>query len=39
MSMFAGKFKFNEHGHYDPEDGTVPRDNFDSIYYAFVTVF
>ena len=39
MSRFAGKFRFNEKGEYDPENGVVPRENFDSIFWAIVSVF
>ena len=31
MTMFAGKFKFDEDGYFDPEDGKVPRMNFDNL--------
>jgi hypothetical protein len=39
MEMFAGKFKFDKYGYYDPVNGTVPRQNFDEILWSFVTVF
>jgi hypothetical protein len=39
MSNFAGKFVFDMDGKYDPINGEVPRQNFDSIFWAIVTVF
>lgn len=39
MTMFAGKFKFNNQGYHDPENGHVPRMNFDSLDWAIITVF
>ena len=39
MSKFAGRFKFDENGNYDPINGEVPRQNFDSITWAVMTVF
>lgn len=38
MQFFAGKLKFNEDGYYDP-NGEVARANFDTIYWAAITVF
>lgn len=38
MDQFAGKFKFDSEGLYDT-NGKVPRQNFDTILWAFVTVF
>jgi hypothetical protein len=37
--MFAGKFKFDKEGYYDPINGTVPRQNFDGLLWSIVTVF
>jgi hypothetical protein len=37
MQFFAGKFKFGSDGLYD-RDGDIPRENFDSIWEAFITV-
>ena len=39
MSSFAGKFKLDEKGMYDPENGVVPRMNFDTLDWALITVF
>jgi len=39
MEMFAGKFKFDEFGRFDPVNGMVPRQNYDHITWAIVTVF
>lgn len=30
--MFAGKFKFDINENYDPENGIVPRSNFDEVF-------
>ena len=38
MQFFAGELKFNSDGFYDP-NGEVARANFDSIYWAAITVF
>lgn len=38
MEIFAGKFKFDKDGMFDA-DGEVPRQNFDSITWAIITVF
>ena len=38
MQFFAGKLKFDSNGFYDP-DGEVARANFDTIYWAAITVF
>jgi len=39
MQFFAGKLRFDIDGDYDPEHGVVPRANFDTLLWAFVTVF
>jgi len=39
MEMFAGKFKFDKEGNFDPDNGEVPRANYDEILWAIVTVF
>jgi len=39
MEMFAGKFKFDEFGRYDLVNGKVPRQNYDEISWAVLTVF
>jgi Ion transport protein len=38
MQFFAGKLVFNEKGQYDPVNGTVPRQNFDTIIWSVTTV-
>lgn len=38
MQFFAGKLKFNSKNEYDP-NGTSPRENFDTLLWALVTVF
>jgi len=38
MQFFAGQLHFNDEGHYDP-DGKLPRANFDTFYWASITVF
>ena len=38
MSNFSGQFKFDSKGYYDPENGIVPRHNFDKFHSSFVTV-
>jgi hypothetical protein len=38
MSNFSGKFKFDAEGYHDPENGEVPRQNFDTFSTAFITV-
>lgn len=38
MQLFAGKFKFNEEGYFDPK-GEVPRTNFDGLLWSIITVF
>ena len=38
MQFFAGKLTFNSKGYYDP-NGEVARANFDTIYWAAITVF
>ena len=38
MQFFAGKMLFNEKGEYDPVNGKVPRQNFDTIIWAVTTV-
>jgi hypothetical protein len=37
MQFFAGKFKFGSNGLYD-KNGNTPRENFDTIWEAFITV-
>jgi hypothetical protein len=39
MQFFAGKLKFNDEGHVDLDHGMSPRANFDTLLWAFVTVF
>lgn len=39
MEIFAGKFKFDDFGVYDPDHGTVPRQNYDHIIWSLITVF
>lgn len=39
METFAGRFKFDKDGLYDPDNGEVPRQNFDSLLWSLVTVF
>jgi hypothetical protein len=39
MQFFAGKLKFNEEGDVDLINGVSPRANFDTLLWAFVTVF
>ncbi|CAI2378686.1 unnamed protein product [Moneuplotes crassus] len=39
MQFFAGKLKFDEEGNHDLENGTVSRENFDNIGWAFLTIF
>jgi len=39
MDMFAGTFLFDSKGNVDKVNGTVPRMNFDTITWAFITVF
>lgn len=39
MTMFAGKFSFDDHGYHDPSHGSVPRMNFDTLDWAIITVF
>lgn len=38
MQFFAGKLRFNELGEYDLANGTVPRQNFDTIIWSVTTV-
>ena len=38
MQFFAGNLKFDEDGHYS-SNGSVPRANFDTLYWAAITVF
>jgi len=38
MSFYAGKLKFNEEGHVDP-NGSSPRENFDSLGETVLTLF
>lgn len=37
MQFFAGKFRFGDDGLYN-ESGKVPRENFDTIWEAFITI-
>lgn len=39
MTMFAAQFKFDREGYYDPVNGELPRQNFDNLYWAIITVF
>lgn len=39
MEIFAEWFKFNKKGMYDSEEGSVPRQNYDDIYSAFLSTF
>ena len=39
MEIFAGKFMFDKDGNYDPHNGKLSRENFDSILWSIVTVF
>lgn len=39
MQFFAGKLKFDEDGNYDPVNGKSNRENFDTIGWAFLTIF
>lgn len=39
MQIFAGKFKFDKEGQFDPINGSVPRTNFDGLLWSIVTVF
>jgi uncharacterized membrane protein (GlpM family) len=39
MSFYAGKIKFNEEGRVDLENGTSPRENFDSLGNTLLTLF
>lgn len=39
MEIFAERFKFNSDGIYDVVNGTAPRQNYDSIGWAIITVF
>lgn len=39
MTMFAGTFKFDKDGYYDPTNGELPRKNFDNLYWSVITVF
>lgn len=38
MQFFAGKLLFNENGDYDPFNGKVPRQNFDTIIWSTTCV-
>ena len=38
MQFFAGNLKFDDDGYYD-SNGNVPRANFDTLYWAAITVF
>ena len=38
MQFFAGQLRFDDKGYYDP-DGKLPRSNFDTLYWAAITVF
>ena len=38
MSFYAGKIKFNDEGHVDP-NGNSPRENFDSLGNTVLTLF
>lgn len=38
MQFFAGNLKFDDDGYYD-SNGSVPRANFDTLYWAAITVF
>lgn len=38
MQFFAGNLKFDDQGNYD-KNGSVPRANFDTLYWAAITVF
>ena len=39
MSFYAGKIKFNDDGEVDLENGESPRENFDDLSSAILTVF
>ena len=39
MQMFAGVLKFDKDGNYDKENGKSPRSNFDTILWAFTSIF
>ena len=39
MQFFAGILKFDEDGNYNLDTGTSPRENFDNIGWAFLTIF
>lgn len=39
MTMFAASFKFDKEGYYDPVNGEQPRQHFDNLYWAVITVF
>ena len=39
MKYFGGKFKFDDSGHVDLENGSTPRANFDTLYEAYTVVF
>ena len=39
MTMFAAEFKFDNEGYFDPENGELPRQHFDNLYWAVITVF
>ena len=38
MQFFAGALRFNDQGYYDP-NGQLARSNFDTLYWAAITVF
>lgn len=38
MQFFAGKLKFGKDGLFDPINGEVPRQNFDTIMWSTTTV-
>jgi voltage-dependent calcium channel P/Q type alpha-1A len=39
MSMFAGKVKFDEDDQVDIENGVSPRENYDKLHWAVITIF
>jgi hypothetical protein len=39
MQFFAGNLLFDDNGNFDQVDGMVPRANFDTLLWAFVTIF
>ena len=38
MQFFAGKLRFDDNGFYDQINGTVPRQNFDTIIWSVTSV-